>query len=49
MIHPETRSVQSTPADKAREGFRQYIEKEKTLYLLSILVFEQLKFHAQLS
>ena len=28
-FHPATQSVQSTPADNAREGVRQYIEKEK--------------------
>ena len=28
-FHPAARRVQSTPADNAREGIRQYIEKEK--------------------
>ena len=27
--HPATESVQSTPADNAHEGVRQYIEKDR--------------------
>ena len=30
-FHPETWSVQSTPADNAREGVRQYIGKESNV------------------
>ena len=28
-FHPATRSIQRTPVDNAREGVRQYIEKER--------------------
>ena len=40
-FHPKfaksTRSVESTPADSAREGIRQYIEKERRKYPLFAL------------
>ena len=36
-FNPATRSVQKTPADNAREGIRQCIEKERKSYFKSML------------